>query len=276
MSDLLKFGEMLVEAQQPDFRSQEMITESTENARKWIDQKFISVTKFGIKEFNKYSSMASNEKEIVTTDGKWVIYISRRHELTFRVYDSSNFYKSGSSPTYTFYGDDDVITNSFTKHFTETNGDLAKTCVAMVKELGSSIASQYDEKNRSSNKFNPYSLSGVKPYSKPLPKFTGERDDLRATKLSRDDVAKMIMTGQVKSAEISRRLTDDYAFDAATNAGKGQVVNPIDILTGDLIGEGNKRTYVKFDVTKDGQIYVSVSPYMNLVYNLYLDQSKFK
>lgn len=275
MSNLQNFKEMLIEAQQPDFRTPEMINESANNARKWIDEKFISITKFTINDFNKYSGMAANNKKLITTDGKWVITISRKHELTFRVSDSSNFYKNGTSKSFSFYGDDDLITKSFTKHFTDTNGDLIKTCEAMVKELGNHIGVELTEKNRDPSKFNPYSLSGIKPYSKALPNTT-DRDELRATKLTRDDVSKMIMSGQILGAKIGRRLTDDYAFDAATNASSGQVVNPIDILTDDLLGEGNKNTYVKFDVTKEGDLYVTVSPYMNLVYNLQLDKSKFK
>lgn len=274
MSDLLKFGELLAEAQQPEFRSQEMITESTENARKWIDELFISVTKFGIKEFEKYATMTANKKEIVTTDGKFVITLSRGHGLIFRVSDSSNFYKSGTSPYYGFNVDDtQKLIDSFTTHFTAEKGDLLKTCAAMMKDFSSSECSSHDYPNRDASKFNPYSLSGIKAYSKALPKFTGNRDDLREIKLRTDDVVKMIVNGQVKGAVIGRSLSDDYYADAY-NSPKGNAVNPIDIITDDLLGKSNKAR-VAFDVTKEGEIYVSVSPHRNLVYNLYLDQSKF-
>lgn len=289
MSDLLSFADLLAESQEADFRTPEMITESENSTRQWVDSNYITVTKINDKDIIKY--MKKNEmKSIITTNGEWKMSCgSSGRWWSLNVYKTDKFYKNGTSPIYSFSCNDDSTVGSFydtlTKLYSENHNDLEKTLQALVdfysikenQPTGTPFkinAYKDEESNRSKKMFHPFSAAkNVKPYAKPLP----AADKINDTKLTRDDVVKMIITGQIEKIILSYYMvSDDSRYDTINQKTfEGQAVDPIKVLTNDLIGPTNSGTYVNWR-QEGGRVYINVSPHSNKSYNVILDPKKFK
>lgn len=288
MSDLVKFSELLKESQEGDFRTPEMITESENSTRQWVDSNYITVTKINDKDVIKY--MNKNErKSIITTNGEWKMNCgSSGRWWSVYFYKTGNFYKNGTSPMYSYSCNDDTTEKSFqetfSKLFADNHSDLEKTLQALIdfyaakenQPSGNFKINAYkeDEANRSNKMFQPFAaLKNVKPYAKPIP----AADKINATKLTRDDVAKMIMSGQIDKIILSHyMMSDDSRYDKINDKTfEGDASDPIKVLTNDLLGTGNSGTYVNWR-QEGGRVYINVSPHSNKSYNVILDEKKFK
>lgn len=285
MSDLLTFSELLAESQATDFRTPEMITESENSARQWVDANYITVTKISDKDIIK--AMNSNKgKALITTNGEWKISAGMSGRWwSLYAYKTDKFYKNGTSPEFDFSCNDDGTRSGFYDKLTElyaaNHNDLEKTFQALVDFYSVSsnqpstkiYASKEDISNRSAKMFQPFTAAkNVKPYAKPLP----TPDKTGTTKLTRDDVSKMIMSGQTEKIVVSYSYSDDSRYDVHNNSEfEGNAVDPIRLLINDLLGSENSFTRVYWN-SSNGRVYVSVSPHSNKSYNVILDEKKFK
>jgi len=80
----------------------------------------------------------------------------------------------------------------------------------------------YVSKDKANRLFSPFALSNLKPLKEEPKKWTMAH------------VHKALANGQFEGLQCDGRYTDDYAFDAAYNFGKGEVKAPISLLK-DLI-----------------------------------------
>ena len=275
---MLTFSEILKEAQEPDFRTAEMINESQENNRKWIDGAFLSVVKITGKIIDKLID-SQPRKQVVTTDGNWTITFvgmrgSNRGKASFTIADSSKYYKNGSSPNYKIWGDFEKVV-SLVKNAFDSNGDATnaiKEIIKLAKEDTSHDLSfsDKDEPNKSKYKVNPYSLlKNIKPYSKAIPK----NPSIENAKVRRDDIIKMLFSGQVSKIEVNHQYTDDYARDAETKANKGKELSPFEFM--ETISDVSD-AIAYFKEGHDGVPYLNVIVYRGYSVKFILDLSKFK
>lgn len=278
IAEKLTFSQVLAEAQEADFRTAEMINESQENNRKWIDNAFISVVKVNGKIIDKLID-SQPRKQVVTTDGKWNITFvgmrgSNRGKASFTFADSSNYYKNGQSPNYKVYGDFEKVV-SLIKNAFDTNAD-ASNAIKEIMTVGKADTShdlevaEVSQPNKSKLKVNPYSLlKNIKPYTKAIPKdFSIEK-----AKVRKDDVIKMLFSGQVSKIVVNHQYTDDYARDAETKANNGKELSPFEFLEsfGDLTD-----TLSYFKEGHDGTPYLNVILYRGYSVKFILDLQKFK
>lgn len=270
---MLKFSEMLQEAIEPSFISEAELNEAQENLRATMDKHFISVVKINGKAIDKLVS-SSPRKVLVTTDGKWtIVYTGHGNDTDrshFRINNSSNFYKNGSSESYTFWGEKGTI-SAFKEAFESTSS--IEEAIKKMPELVDGYYIQFQERtesNKHKDKLNPYSLiKAVKPYSKALP--TSEEEAEKA-KLRKDDVVKMVLSGQIERIEISGKYSDDYAADAERGFSKGKQLDAIEFLK-DYLGMDKPFVYFK---QKNGEVIIHIS-YARFYYiDLIPNKSKFK
>lgn len=270
---MLKFQDMLQEAQEPSFLSESELNEAQENIRATIDKHFISVVKVNAKAIDKLVT-STPRKSLVTTDGKWTItYVGHGNDTdrsNFRINDSSDFYKNGKSKEYTFWGDEGTIAKF--KDVIESTSSI-EDAIKKFPEVTEGYKHQFqalDQSNKEKNKLNPYSLiKAVKPYAKPLPTNAEEADK---AKLRKDDLVKMIITGQIDHIEVSGHYTDDYASDADKNFSKGKKLDQIEFLQHYL---GMDKPYLYFK-EKGGQTIIHVSYASSYYVDLYPNTAKFK
>ncbi len=272
------FRELLTEAQEPDFRTAEMINEAQENNRKWIDGAFMSVIKITGKVIDKLID-SQPRKQLVTTDGKWTITFvglrgSNRGKVTFTFADSSKYYKNGQSPNYKIYGKFENVV-PLIQHAFDTNSD-ATSAIKEIMKLGKEdtsmeiSVSEKDEANKNKFKVNPYSLlNNIKPYSKAIPK----NPSIENAKVRKDGIIKMLFSGQVSRVEVAYQYTDDYARDAETKASKGKELSPFEIMES---LDGATDSFAYFKEGHDGIPYLNVVVYRGYSVKFILDLTKFK
>ena len=83
---------------------------------------------------------------------------------------------------------------------------------------------------KASNVFSPYKLDKLKPLKKVPEKPT------------RSHLIKALANGQYRNLKVVSRLTDDYAFDAANDFGRGMIGNPFSLVE-DMVERGGTRVY---------------------------------
>lgn len=262
---MLKFNEMLQEAQEPDARTEAQINEAQENVRTIIDRHFKSVPKITSKVLDDLVN--SFGKPVVTTDGKWNVSYDRRGVEKFRFSDASSFMKNGKSLEFTVNGkrggEDGVVLNYVVDALKEIGEDVVKL-IAKLKEDAKTIdffdVSEYFDSNKDKDKINPYSMvKNVKPFTKSLEQHM---------KLRRDDIIKMVVNGQIEHIVVGSHLTDDYRYD-----GTGRTLDAIEFLTQDVLPY--EKPFISVNVT-NGKAVISYSVHSNYTVELVPDAKKLK
>lgn len=276
--NLLTFADVLSEELEVDTRTPEMINEAQENLRQTIDAHFTSTPKITSKQLYELTRKGNTSKTLVTTDGEWAVKFSRSHsQSTFRFEYTKNFYKSGTSPSYTYYGKPEVIEQTIVNAFKDSNDNIDEAFKLLEKlkgEMGDYAhggfdAYKRDTSNKDEAKMNPYVMvKNVKPYAKGLP----TEEEAKNAKLRKDDVVKMVINGQIGSIVVGYKYTDDYAYDAATNGSKGNVLDPIDFLEQYI---RSSKPYVYWQ-SKNGNVIINCIFYSNYSVTLLPNPKKFK
>lgn len=101
---------------------------------------------------------------------------------------------------------------------------------------------------KAANVFSPYKLDKLKPLKKVPEKPT------------RSHLIKALANGQYRNLKVVMRLSDDYAFDSASDFGRGMIGNPFSLVE-DMVEHGGTRVYSRG--RKDGVVEWSFGNHSN-------------
>lgn len=196
-----------------------------------------------------------------TDDGKYAI---KAYHEQVKIIDLTNALKTGKTcPSYWMddrMGDNSIF-NAFDRNLT-LDQILAHFEAGTLKDIADPeyatfTFGMYQEKGMTV--FSPFAIGNLKRVKK-LP-----------SRVSISHVVKLIANGQFKYLGRNYKYTDDYAYDAATNHGKLDNVNPIDVVER-LIGFKHRSPWTQEN--EAGDMVISFGPHSNESWTLVVDLSK--